>query len=130
MTFGYVGIRVKSLEESIRFYTEVLGMKLTGRTKVEQTKGEVASLVSEDGGFPLELNYYQEGSPHAVKYTVGEGLDHLAFVVEDIDEAVAKAKKFGSREILEVRTEKSRWVYVEDPNGIWIELERTLSGDC
>src|SRR2546427_10488846 len=103
-------------------------MKLTGRTKVEQTKGEVASLVSEDGGFPLELNYYEADSPYATEYTVGEGLDHLAFVVEDIDEAIARAKKFGSREVLEVRTEKSRWAYVEDPNGIWIELERTLSG--
>jgi lactoylglutathione lyase len=122
MKFLYVGMRVKSLEESIKFYTNVFGMRLSDRTKIEQTKGEVANLVSEDGGFPLELNYYQDDSPYATEYTVGEGLDHLAFLVEDIDEAIARAKKFGSREVLEVRTEKSRWAYVEDPNGIWVEL--------
>ena len=120
--FMCTGIRVNNLEESIKFYTNVLGMKLTERTKIEQTRGEVASLVSEDGGFPLELNYYQGDSPHAASYTVGEGLDHLAFLVDDIDEVIANAKRFGSRELLQVRTEKSRWAYIEDPNGIWIEL--------
>jgi lactoylglutathione lyase len=122
MKFFEVGIRVKNLEESIKFYTNVLGMKVTDRTKVEQTKGEVVLLVSEDDGFPLELNYYQEDSPYAADYTVGEGLDHLAFLVDDIDEVIAKAKKFGSREILQIKTEKSRWAYIEDPNGIWVEL--------
>ncbi len=122
MKFLYTGIRVKNLEASIRFYADVLGMKVKDRTRIEQTKGEVVNLVSEDNGFPLELNYYDEGSPHATKYTPGEGLDHLAFLVDDIDDAVARAKKFGSGEILRVKTEKSRWAYIEDPNGIWIEL--------
>ncbi len=122
MKFLYTGIRVRDLEASIKFYTDVLGMKVRDRTRIEQTRGEVVTLVSEDNGFPLELNYYDEDSPHATKYTAGEGLDHLAFLVDDIDDAVARMKKFGSGEILRVKTEKSRWAYIEDPNGIWIEL--------
>ena len=122
MKFLEVGIRVKNLEESIRFYTNVLGMKVSNRTKIEQTKGEAVNLVSEDNGFPLELNFYQKDSPYATGYTVGEGLDHLAFLVDDIEEVIAKAKAYGSREILQIRTEESRWAYIEDPNGIWVEL--------
>ena len=45
----YTGIRVKDLEKSLEFYTKLLGMKVTGRTKVEATKGETVGLVSEDG---------------------------------------------------------------------------------
>ena len=61
--FTYVGIRVKDLERAIDFYTKLLGMKVKGRSKMEQTKGEIVGLESEDGGFALELNYYEKDSP-------------------------------------------------------------------
>lgn len=48
--FTYTGIRVKDLSESVKFYTQVLGMKETGRGNVEASGGQVVSLVSEDGG--------------------------------------------------------------------------------
>ena len=123
--FIYVGIRVKDLEESIKFYTKVLGMKLTGRQRIEETKGDVAGLQSGKSGkseFALELNHYDEDSPYNTKYTVGEGLDHLAFKVEDIDKALQLAKREGYNLLHEVKTKSSRWAYVKDPNGIWIEL--------
>jgi len=44
----YTGIRVKDMERSVEFYTRLLGMKVTGRTKVEATKGETVGLVSEE----------------------------------------------------------------------------------
>ena len=120
--FVYVGIRVKDLEESIKFYTKVLGMKLTGKQRIEETKGDVAGLQSGRNEFALELNHYDEDSPYNVKYTVGEGLDHLAFKVDDIDEAIRAARRAGYTLFHEVRTKSSRWVYIKDPNGIWIEL--------
>jgi lactoylglutathione lyase len=120
--FAYVGIRVKDMRESIDFYTRILGLKLAGRTRIEKTKGEVASLQSEDAGFQLELNHYDTDSPHNTPYLVGEGLDHLAFKVDNLDEALRTAEGLGSRTKLDVKTESSRWAYIEDPNGIWIEL--------
>ena len=118
----YTGIRVKDLEKSIAFYTQVLGMKVTGRSKVEQTKGENVGLVSEDGGHSIELNYYAKGSKFASDYAVGEGLDHLAFQVEDIDKFAAEASKAGYPLVLDMKTQTSRWAYIQDPNGIWIEI--------
>ena len=120
--FTYAGIRVKDLERSIDFYTKLLGMKVVGRGKVEQTKGETVGLASEEGGFILELNYYAEDSPYNFEYVMGEGLDHLAFKVDDLDKALEEAKKAGYRTVLEMKTEGGRWAYIEDPNGIWIEL--------
>jgi len=110
------------LQQSIDFYSKILGMKLAGRNKIEKAKGEVASLQSKDDGFELELNHYDTDSPHNTPYTVGEGLDHLAFKVNNLDEALRTAEGLGYRTKLDMKTENSRWAYIEDPNGIWIEL--------
>lgn len=120
--FTYVGIRVIDLQQSVDFYTKLLGMKVKGRSKIEQTKGEAVSLESEDGGFSLELNYYEKGSPHYAEYVVGEGLDHLAFNVDDLSRALEEARSLGHQVVLEMKTDGSRWAYIEDPNRIWIEL--------
>ena len=120
--FTYAGIRVKDLEKSINFYTTFLGMKLKGRNRIEISKGEVASLTTEDGGFELELNHYDKDSPYNTEYSIGEGLDHLAFGVEDLNKALETARTNGYRVISEFKSNGGRWAYVEDPNGIWIEL--------
>ena len=120
--FTYVGIRVKDLQKSIDFYTKLLGMKVKGRSRIEQTKGETVGLESEEGGFVLELNYYDRESPYYAEYVVGEGLDHLAFNVDDLTKALEEARAGGYRIISEMKADGSRWAYVEDPNGIWIEL--------
>ncbi len=120
--FTYVGIRVTNPENSVDFYTKVLGMKVVNRGKIEQTKGETVALQGEEGGFILELNYYDEDSPHNTKYSVGEGLDHLAFKVENLDTALEEARRFGHAPILQMKAPEGRWAYIEDPDGIWIEL--------
>jgi lactoylglutathione lyase len=120
--FTYVGIRVKDLEKSIAFYTQLLGMKEKGRSTIEKTKGETVALETEDGGFTLELKYYQKDSPYFTEYSTGDALDHLAFSVDDLNKTLEMARAGGHRVISEHKSNGSRWAYVEDPNGIWIEL--------
>lgn len=120
--FTYVGIRVKDLEESIEFYTKLLGMKMKGRGNIEMAKGETVNLESEDEAFVLELNYYKRDSQYYTEYTVGEALDHLAFGAEDLTRTLDEARASGYHIISEMKSNGSRWAYVEDPNGIWIEL--------
>jgi len=121
-TFGYVGIRVQDLSKSLTFYTKLPGMKEVNRTRYEETKGQVVNLQDEKGRFTLELNYYEPDSPYNTKYIAGEGLDHLAFKVGDLDKALAEATSSGYPPVLESKVGNSRWTYVEDPNGVWIEL--------
>jgi catechol 2,3-dioxygenase-like lactoylglutathione lyase family enzyme len=118
----YTGIRVKDMDASIKFYTEVLDMKLKGRNSIESTNGEVAGLISESGGPEIELNYYKDGSKYFEPYASGQELDHLAFQVEDLDKFLAEAKKLGYDAVLEVKSPTSKWAYIQDPNGIYIEL--------
>ncbi len=118
----YTGIRVKNLDESVRFYRDLFGMTEQGRSKISATGGEVASMVSIKGGHELELNYYPEGSEYAPEYAAGEELDHLAFKVDDLDKALAELEKAGYPKVMEIKSATSKWVYVQDPNGIFIEL--------
>jgi lactoylglutathione lyase len=118
----YTGIRVKDLAKSADFYTRVLGMTESGRSKIPESHGESVQLTSETGGPVLELNFYEKGTTFDTKYVPGEGLDHLAFQVPDLDAFLRDAKKAGISQILEMKSGPNRWVYVEDPNGLWIEV--------
>ncbi len=120
--FIYTGIRVKDLEASMKFYTSLLGMKVRSENTVEASRGTVVDLVSEDGGPVIELNHYEKGSRFDARYDAGEGLDHLAFAVKDLDAALEEAKRAGHPTILKMQESGSRYAYIEDPNGIWIEL--------
>jgi lactoylglutathione lyase len=120
--FTYVGIRVTDVQKSIDFYTKLLGMKVTGRGKIKETKGETVGLQTEEGGFVLELNHYDKASRFNTKYTPGEGLDHLAFKVDNLDKALEEARKAGHPVICEMKSSGGRWAYIEDPDGNWIEL--------
>ena len=118
----YTGIRVRDLERSIRFYTQVLGLSVRDRVAFPETGGVVVDLVSEGSDHPIELNYYESASPFATAYEAGESLDHLSFTVPDLEAALKEAERAGFPVIEEVRTARSRWVYLNDPDGIWIEL--------
>ncbi|SRR5579871_1143134 len=94
--------------------------------KTEPTQGQVVTLKSKDSQQLLELNYYEEGSPFGVAYKNGEELDHLAFDVEDLSDAVEELRKQGVEIIVEPYSIGASlgWkeAFVRDPNGIWIEL--------
>ena len=122
--FIYTGIRVKNMDESIRFYTEVFGMEIAEkREKMEPTRGEVVTLKSPNSSQLLELNFYEEESPFYAPYMNGEDLDHLAFDVENLESTVLDLKRRGIEIVVEpYQIGGWREAFIRDPNGIWIEL--------
>ncbi len=119
----YTGIRVKDMDRSVRFYTEVLGMKLRGRAKNEAIQGEWAQLESPGAHQMLELNWYSLKSPLYTPWKRGVEMDHLCFRVDDLDEAVKVLEGVGAKRLGgPYRTPGWKMVDVSDPNGICIEL--------
>jgi lactoylglutathione lyase len=130
-TFAYVGIQVRDLDRSIRFYCGPLGMGLRNRERVPETGGEWAELVSPGSRLILELNWYPEGSEHFPdEYRLGSELDHLAFDCEDADVGYRELVAAGAKPALAPFTEGgTRLAFVQDPDGIWIELSSKATTD-
>jgi lactoylglutathione lyase len=122
--FTYTGIRVRNMDESLRFYAELFGMVVVDRRAVtEPTSGGVVTLESPGSKQLLELNWYREGTRFGPPFTNGEDLDHLGFDVDDLDEALRTLERRGVKVVIRPG-EIGGWreAFVLDPNGIWIEL--------
>lgn len=95
----HIGIAVKNLEESLKFYENTLGLKATGTEVVEEQKVKVVFLPLGDSEVEL-LEATSEDSPIA-KYIEknGEGVQHIAYRVENIEAAIVEMKEKGIRMI-------------------------------
>ena len=91
----HIGIAVKSIEESMKFWGETLGMECKEIEEVAEQKVKVAFLPIKDTKVEL-LEATTEDSPVA-KFIEkkGEGIQHIAIRVENIEEALEKLKSKG-----------------------------------
>lgn len=97
----HIGIAVRSIEETLPFYTKVLGLRLTGMDQVETEQVRVAFL--EIGETRLEL-LEPTASESAIAQFIekkGEGIHHIAFQVEDAAASLSLASSQGIRLIHE-----------------------------
>lgn len=123
-TLTYVGLQVRDLDRSIAFYRDALGMEVGVRTKIPETGGEVVELKSPGSPQVLELNWYPEGSAYFKgPYRNGDELDHMAFECDDVEAAYRELLGQGAKPGLPPFPEGG-WTlaYVQDPDGIWLEL--------
>ena len=95
----HIGIAVKNLNEALNFYENILGLKSAGTETVEEQKVNVAFLPIGDTEVEL-LESTEEDGPIA-RYIAknGEGVQHIAYKVDDIEKAIAEMKENGIRMI-------------------------------
>jgi lactoylglutathione lyase len=116
-------IRVGDLERSIKFYTEVLGMRVL-RSK-EYPEGRFTNTFvgyeDESQAAVLELTYNWD--THS--YDLGNGYGHVAVAVEDAYKACDEIRKRGgkvTREAGPMKHGTTVIAFAEDPDGYKIEL--------
>ncbi|KIV54313.1 methylmalonyl-CoA epimerase [Aneurinibacillus migulanus] len=97
----HIGIAVKNLDESVKFYTQMLGLKLLGFETVESEQVRVAFL--EIGETHIELLEPTSEDSAIAKFIAkkGEGIHHIALKVDDQKERLNKLKEAGVRLISE-----------------------------
>lgn len=123
----HIGVAVKNLEESLKFYQETLGLDLQGIEIVEEQKVKVAFLPIGDTEIEL-LESTDENGPIA-KYIAnkGEGVQHIAYRVDDIEKAIADMLSKGVKMIDEkprygAGGAKIAFCHPKSTNGVLVEL--------
>ncbi len=116
-------LRVGDLERSLRFYTDVLGMRLLRRNDYPEGKFTLAFVGygDEADSTVLELTH----NWGVDKYELGSGYGHIAVAVEDARKACEEVKRRGGRVTREagpMKHGKTVIAFLEDPDGYKIEL--------
>lgn len=116
-------LRVGDLDRSIRFYTEVLGMRLLRRGEYPDGKFTLAFLGygDESGNAVIELTY----NWGVDSYDIGSAFGHIALEVDDVYQATADIRQRGGKIIRDagpMNAGATIIAFVEDPDGYQIEL--------
>jgi lactoylglutathione lyase len=116
-------LRVADLERSLRFYTEVLGMRLLRRKDYPEGKFTLAFVGygDETDTAVLELTH----NWGVDKYELGNAYGHIAVAVDDAYKACEEVKRRGgkvTREAGPMKHGTTVIAFIEDPDTYKIEL--------
>ena len=107
---------VQDLQRSLDFYEAALGLKEKRRKTAADGSFIIVYIGNDETDFELELTWLRD---HPEKYDIGEEEFHLAFKVEDFDEAHALHEKMGC---ICFENPDMGIYFVEDPDHYWLEV--------
>ncbi|MFO8002027.1 MAG: methylmalonyl-CoA epimerase [Marinilabilia sp.] len=93
----HIGIAVKNLDEAIPFYEKVFGLECYAVEEVADQKVKTAFFKVGDTKIELLESTDAEGPIGKFIEKKGEGVHHLAFAVDGLDEKLKKAEEQGVR---------------------------------
>jgi len=93
----HIGIAVKSLEIAISYYESLLGLKCYSIEEIADQKVKTAFFKVGDTKIELLESTEPEGPIGMFLEKNGEGIHHIAFAVDDVDEALTEVKSKGIR---------------------------------
>lgn len=118
-TFNHTNLNVCSLEKSIEFYREALGLEPVRTHEAGDGSFKLAFLSDGESDYQLELTWLRE---HAeTRYELGENETHMCFAVDDYDAAHEKHREMGC--ICFENTAMGLY-FIVDPDDHWIEIVR------
>lgn len=121
MKFCWSTINVKDLEETIDFYENIIGLKVTRRFAAGP-KAEIA-FMGDGEGAEVEFIFNEEHKGIVFGQDISWG-----FEIESVDEMMELAKKEGIEILSDIISPNPniRFFFVEDPNGLRIQLVENI----
>ncbi len=123
----HIGIAVNNLEESLSFYEDALGLKVDNIEEVSEQKVKVGFL--DIGGVHFELLEPTSPDGPVAKFIEkrGEGIHHIAILVDNIEKSIGFMKEKGVKLIDETPRKgaggsKMAFVHPKSTHGILLEL--------
>jgi methylmalonyl-CoA/ethylmalonyl-CoA epimerase len=123
----HIGIAVKSIEEGKRFFTDILGLRFEKEETVEEQKVKTGFFPITDSELELLESTSPDGPVAKFIEARGEGVQHIAFRVEDIDDALKELKEKGVR-LIDQEPRKGAggariaFIHPKETHGVLVEL--------
>ncbi len=127
LKIDHLGIAVHSIEEARKLFQDTLGLKFEGSETVAEQKVTTAFFPVGDSEVELLESTAPDGPIAKYLEKRGEGIQHIAFRVENIEEALAELKEKGIRLIdekprLGAGGAKIAFLHPKSTHGVLIEL--------
>lgn len=124
---AHIGIAVHNLDESIPFYTNLLGLSLEKIEEVESEQVKVAFLKVGESRFELLEPMDESSAINKFLQKKGEGIHHIALEVDNIEQRLTDLKANGIQLIHEVPKQGANnsqiaFLHPKSTNGVLFEL--------
>jgi catechol 2,3-dioxygenase-like lactoylglutathione lyase family enzyme len=121
---NHVGVRIRDLDESLAFWVGILGAKVVSEAFIPSSRTDCVYLQIADGMIEL----LRPADPPA---ETTFGLDHIAFMTDDLDGDHRRVVAAGAPSLLDPKvagTGRGRLAFVSDPSGVRVELLQREEG--
>jgi methylmalonyl-CoA/ethylmalonyl-CoA epimerase len=123
----HIGVAVNSIDSSLKFFKDTLGLKLEGSETVAEQKVTTSFLPVGDTEVELLQSTAPDGPIAGFIEKKGEGVQHIAFMVDNIEEALKELQEKGVRLIDKVPRmgaggKKIAFLHPKDTCGVLVEL--------
>lgn len=123
----HIGIAINNLEESIKVYRDTLGLDFRGTEEIKDQKVIVATFLIGDVKFELVQPTQSDSRMKKFIDKRGEGMHHIAILVNNIDESLKELNEKGIKLIDEkarIGADGARiaFIHPKDMNGVLVEL--------
>jgi len=121
MKFLHTMIRVKDIDASLKFYTELLEMELDKKKRLDDCW--LYFLSDKEKTCQIELTFNDETPENG--YEIGTGFGHFAFAVESLDDFTEKLHSLGYEYLYEpfdLNGKGTKIAFIQDPDGYEVEL--------
>jgi methylmalonyl-CoA/ethylmalonyl-CoA epimerase len=127
LKIDHLGIAVNSIEEARKLFHDILGLQFEGTETVQEQKVTTAFFPVGDSEVELLESTAPDGPIAKYLEKRGEGIQHIAFRVENLEEALAELKEKGIKLIDEKPRKgaggaKIAFLHPKSTHGVLIEL--------
>jgi len=127
LKLDHIGIAVRDIGAALKFYADVLGLTLAGEEVISEQKVRTAFLPIGDTEVELLESTEADGPVAKFIEKKGEGIQHIAFKVSDIEAALKELEERGIRLIddkprIGAGNKKIAFLHPRDTFGVLVEL--------
>jgi len=127
LKLDHIGIAVKDIERALKFYADILGLTLAGEEVISEQKVRTAFLPIGDTEVELLESTEPDGPVANFIEKKGEGIQHIAFKVNNIEAALKELEDKGIRLIdgkprIGAGNKKIAFLHPKDTFGVLVEL--------